>query len=182
MNASSSEMNKAIYQALCACLGLSPDTAAASSLIWRAYAEPENAPQPPRDRNVIYYSLLQENGDPLPQSWQLSSGSSPAAVPVAAHNTLSYRLIIVCYGPDAEKHALRIRALLFLDGAGKPRSILRAANIFPVPNPPQPELLWEQEGSLWRRRADLTVSIRVSDILSSSVSAATSPPTVIIKR
>ena len=182
MNTSSSEMNNAVYQALCACLGLSPNTAAASALICRAYSEPENAPQPPRDRNVIYYYLMQDSGEPLPQSWQLSSGSTATAVPVAARNTLAYRLILVCYGPDAEKHALRIRALLFLDGAGKPRSILRAANIFPIPNPPQPELLWEQEGSLWRRRADLTVSLRVSDILSANVSAATSAPGLIIHR
>ena len=181
MNAESADLNTAIYQALCACIGLSPNTAAASALICRAYAEPENAPQPPRDRNVIYYYLMQDSGDPLPQSWQLSNGSSATAVPVASQNTLAYRLIIVCYGPDAEKHALRIRALLYLDGPGKPRSILRAANIIPVPNPPQPELLWEQEGSLWRRRADLTVSLRVSDILSASVSAATTSPQVIIR-
>ena len=94
MNASSAEMNNAIYQALCTCLGLSPDTAAASALICRAYAEPENAPQPPRDRNVIYYSLMQEGGDPLPQSWQLSSGSSATAVPVAAHNTLDRKSVV----------------------------------------------------------------------------------------
>ena len=181
MNASSSELNTAVYQALCTCFGLSPNTAAASTLICRAYEESENAPQPPRDRNVIYYHLMQEGGGVLPQSWQLSSDSSPNAVPVAARNTLAYRLILVCYGPNAEKHALRIRALLFLDGAGKPLSIFRAAGIYPVPYPPQPELFHEPEGSLWRNRADQTISLRVSDIHNTNVSAATTSPQVIIR-
>lgn len=53
--------------------------------------------------------------------------------------------------------------MLYLDGAGFPRRILRAAGIFPVPDPPQPSLLHEEEGSLWRKRADLSISLRVKD-------------------
>ena len=53
------------------------------------------------------------------------------------------------------------QAMLYLDGSGFPRRILRDAGIYPVPNPPQPSLLHEEEGSLWRKRADLTVSLRV---------------------
>jgi hypothetical protein len=53
--------------------------------------------------------------------------------------------------------------MLFLDGAGFPRRILRDAGIYPVPDPPQPSILYEEEGSLWRKRADLTVSLRVRD-------------------
>ena len=35
------------------------------------------------------------------------------------------------------------------------------AGIFPVPDPPQPSLLHEEKGSLWRKRADLTIQLRV---------------------
>ena len=75
--------------------------------------------------------------------------------------TLKYQLIIVCYGPACEEYALRIRHMLYLDGSGFPRRILRDAGIFPVPDPPQPSLLHEEEGSLWRKRADLTISLRI---------------------
>ena len=73
-------------------------------------------------------------------------------------------------------------AFLYLDGAGLPRQILRKAGIYPVPDPPAPQLLYEPEGSLWRRRADLTISLRIRDDLVYSVSrgAITSPPAVII--
>ena len=77
--------------------------------------------------------------------------------------TLKYQLVIVCYGPSCEEYASRIRAMLYLDGSGFPRKILRDAGIYPVPDPPQPVLLHEEEGSLWRKRADLTIQIRVRD-------------------
>ena len=49
-------------------------------------------------------------------------------------------------------NARKIRAFLFADGPGFPRTILRKAGIRPVPDPPEPMLLHEPEGSLWRER------------------------------
>ena len=159
-------------------------SAAAAALIHEAYAEPENVPRPGRNKNVIYWSVLQELGEPLstasggcfergevnrskraPQ-WGVASTevaeTSGTHTPIV-YSTLKYQLVIVCYGPACEAYASRIRAMLFLDGAGFPWRILRDAGIFPVPDPPQPSLLYEEEGSLWRKRADLTVSLRVRD-------------------
>ena len=51
--------------------------------------------------------------------------------------------------------------MLYLDGYGFPRRILRDAGIFPIPDPPQPALLHEEEGSLWRKRADLAIPLRI---------------------
>ena len=31
-------------------------------------------------------------------------------------------------------------------------------NLYPVPDPPEPLLLYEEEGSLWRKRADLEIN------------------------
>lgn len=78
---------------------------------------------------------------------------------------LPYRLILICYGPDCEQYAHRIRSFLFLDGSGYPRSILRQSGIYPVPRPPMPILLDEEEGNLLRRRTDLMIPLRVSDAL-----------------
>ena len=41
-----------------------------------------------------------------------------------------------------------------------PRGILRKAGIRPIPDPPEPLLLHEPEGSLWRLRCDLTIQLR----------------------
>ena len=151
----------AIFDALCACLDLSPHSREAVALIHEAYAEPENVPRPPRNRNVIYWTVLQDPGtDPVSTVCISERAASGRQIPTV-YTTLKYQLVIVCYGPDAEEHACRIRSMLYVDGPGFPRRILRKAGIYPVPDPPQPAVLHEEEGSLWRKRADLTVSLRV---------------------
>lgn len=150
----------AIFDALCACLNLNPDSREAIALIHEAYAEPENALRPTRNRNVIYWTLVQDYAsDPVSTSCD-REGSGRSHTPVV-YTTLKYQLIIVCYGPACEEYAQRIRSLLYLDGSGFPRRILREAGIYPVPDPPQPALLREEEGALWRKRADLVISLRV---------------------
>ena len=101
--------------------------------------------------------------DPAPDPAAAAYGTEGGAGrnTTVVYTTLKYQLIIVCYGPACEEYALRIRSVLYLDGSGFPRRILRSAGIFPVPDPPQPSVLYEEEGSLWRKRADLTVSLRV---------------------
>ena len=160
MFAESTAFHIAIFDALCACLGLS--AVEGIKLIHEAYAEPENVPRPGRNKNVIYWSVLQEPGQAVPAAYNAEAGSTGTYTPVV-YATLKYQLVIVCYGPACEAYASRIRSMLFLDGAGFPRRILRDAGIYPVPDPPQPSILYEEEGSLWRKRADLTVSLRVRD-------------------
>lgn len=175
-------MNTAIYRALCACFGLSPSSEEASVLIREAWQDPENNPRPPRDANVIYYSVLP---DPAAREDPPAyAGENPAAashVPAVSRFT-AWSLQIVCYGPGALENAKRIRSLLFLDGAGYPRAILRKAGIRPVPDPNAPVLLHEPEGSLWRRRADLTVSLRMEEKESHPArrGAVALPPPVVI--
>ncbi len=180
MNSENTAFHTAVFNALCACVNLSPGSSEALSLIREAYTEPENSPRPPRNRNVIYWTVLQDPAsDPVSTEYHTEDGRGGNHTPVIC-TTLKYQLIIVCYGPAAEEYALRIRHMLYLDGAGFPRRILRDAGIFPVPDPPQPSLLHEEEGSLWRKRADLTVSLRVRDEQRSEIrSAILSAPAVI---
>ena len=173
----------AIFDAFCACLGLGRDSREAAALIQEAYTEPENAPRPPRNRNVIYWTLLQ---DPASDPVSTAYNPEPAGTgrnSVTVYTTLKYQLIIVCYGPDAEEYALRIRSMLYLDGSGFPRRILREAGIYPVPDPPQPAILYEEEGSLWRKRADLTISLRIQyEQQASERGSITTAPTVILHK
>ena len=48
-------MNEAVFAALCGCLGIAPESEMANALIHKAYLEPDHSPQPPRNRDVIYY-------------------------------------------------------------------------------------------------------------------------------
>ena len=172
---------EAVFDVLCACLNLTESEGV--ELIHEAYAEPENVPRPPRNRNVIYWTVLQDPAsDPVSTEWNNEAGAGGNHVPVVC-TTLKYQLVIVCYGPACEEYASRIRHMLFLDGRGFPRQILRAAGIFPVPDPPQPQLLHEEEGSLWRKRADLTVSLRVREEQRGPVRGSiTTAPAVVLHR
>ena len=183
MNSENPAFHTAIFDALCACLNLNKTSAEALALIHEAYAEPENVPRPPRNRNVIYWTALQDPAsDPVSTAYNAEAVSSGSNVSVVC-TTLKYNLIIVCYGPAAEEYANRIRLMLFLDGSGFPRQILREAGIFPIPDPPMPSILYEEEGSLWRRRADLTISLRVREEQRSSARGSlTTAPAVILHK
>ena len=174
-------MNEAIHNALCACLGLAPDSEQALAMIRQAYAEPENPPRPARTADMVYWSLSPEYGpDPAIYGAEAAGGGlhTPSVSRFAA-----YQLLVVCYGPGCEANARRIRSFLFLDGRGFPRKILRDSGIYPVPDPPPPQLLYEPEGSLWRRRADLTVSLRAAETLEASErSSVTTIPAITIHR
>ena len=183
MTSQSHDFHLAIFDALCACLNLDKNSREAINLIHEAYSETENAPQPPRNRNVIYWSVVQDSSsDPVATSQVMGAGTGGKNVPTV-YVTLKYNLYIVCYGPLCEEFANRIRSLLYVDGYGFPRRILRDAGVFPVPDPPLPSILREEEGSLWRQRADLTVSLRVSyEQSASSRGSINVVPAVIIRR
>ena len=177
-------MTTTIYQALCACFGLSPSSAEASVLIREAYQEPENAPRPPRNTDVIYYSVFPDAAAPeAPPAYTADNPGQASHVPAVSAFS-AWTLQIVCYGPRALQKARKIRYFLFLDGSGYPRAILRKAGVYPVPDPPEPVLLHEPEGSLWRKRADLTVSLWAEEKETHPVrrGAVTVPPMVIIRQ
>ena len=182
MVAVSTSLCTAVFDALCSCLNLNKNSSEAIRLIHEAYAEPENVPRPPRNRDVIYWSLERDYAsDPVSTACN-AEGSGRSHIPVV-YTTLKYQLIIVCYGPACEEYAQRICSLLFLDGSGFPRKILRDAGIYPVPDPPQPTVLHEEEGSLWRDRADLTISLRVrSEQVGQARGSITTAPAAMIRQ
>ena len=181
MNSESSTFHTAIFDALCACLNL-PESEGVE-LIHEAYAEPENVPRPTRNKNVIYWTVLQDlSADPVSTEWNNRPGTSGTHLPMVC-TTVKYNLVIVCYGPACEEYARRIRHMFYLDGRFFPRQILRDAGIFPVPDPPEPSLLHEEEGSLWRKRADLTISLRVRDEQQAQTrNSISTAPAVVIHR
>ena len=163
MLSSDSAFNRAIFQSLSACLELSASSAEASALIRPFPNDPESPPPPSRSTNVIYYDVRPESAPDAGYQTFTSEDPTVSSAKPSVSSFLPYRLTLVCYGPDCERNAHAVRSFLYLDGSGYPRSILRKAGIYPVPRPPMPILLDEQEGALLRRRADLSISLRVKD-------------------
>ena len=165
MLSSDSAFSTAIFQALCACLELSASSAEASALIRPFPNDPESPPAPPRSTDVIYYDVRPEEAPDAGYQTFTSEDPTASSSKPAVSGFLPYRLTLICYGPGCGRNAHKIRSFLFLDGSGYPRAILRQAGILPVPRPPMPILLDEEEGALLRRRADLSIALRVKDAL-----------------
>ena len=131
---------------------------------------------------MIYYSMAPDPAAvEAPPAYSAENPVQASHVP-SVSSFSAWTLQVICYGPHALANARKIRAFLFVDGPGFPRNILRQAGLYPVPDPPEPMLLHEPEGSLWRERADLTVSLRAEEILihSERRGAVADVPAVII--
>ena len=181
---SDSAFNTTVFQALCACLELSPSSVEASARIRPFPNDPENPPAPSPATDVIYYGILPEQAPDAGYMTYTAEDPTASSAKPAVSSYLPCRLVLVCYGPLCLENALRIRSFLFLDGSGYPRCILRKAGIYPVPRPPVPSVTDEELGGLIRRRADLSVSLRVRDTLihPDRRFAISAPPAVILNR
>ena len=86
MISESSAFHTAIFDALCACLNLTE--AEGIKLIHEAYAEPENVPRPARNKNVIYWTVLQDpSADPVSTEWNNEAGTGDTHVPTVCTST-----------------------------------------------------------------------------------------------
>ncbi len=149
-------VTRTIFQALAVCLGLQPTSPEASVRILRAYADPP-PPQSARDRALCFYHLT-----PDPSAQMISEWTVVDRV-YAVYRFIPCILNLVFYGAGAETNALLVRENLFLDGANHPRSILRKAGIYPSRPRNTPAVIWEEEDSLYRKRADLVIPLRLLD-------------------
>ena len=144
--------DRAVFRALRAALGM--NEAEGNRHLVRAYQDalPVN---PGPEMNVCYYQIVTEA-----QGKGYSETTVEGNVP-SVFEFFPGRLVMVFYGPDSERWARRCMEFLFLDGKGMPRQILREVGIFPVPNWYGPEVVYEESGKVWRKRADLVVPVRV---------------------
>ena len=147
--------NGLFFEILCSAMGLDPESQEASEMIIPAYQEPENAPRPSRKKDLVYYYLIT---DDVEEARFQTEEIRNRKMKVSAFP--GYQLVIICYGPHCLENAHTIRYFLYLDGKGMPRGIMRKHGIYPIPSPGLPAVSWEEDGSLWRKRADLTVQLR----------------------
>ncbi len=178
------EITDVLFRTLCACLEISPSAAPSSALVRRSFQDPEPAPPLPRNRNAVFFDLVPETAPDARYATCTQENPQSASAFPAVSSYFPYRLVIVCYGPDCEKNAQKIRSFLYLDGNGYPRSILRKNGIYPVPRPPMPVLIREETGGQFRFRADLTIQLRIKETLmrENRRNAINQVPPVIIRR
>ena len=148
-------LHHAVYQALVSALRLCEMPGRSPALIRRAYTNPA-PPPPPESRNALYYHLQPEAGTPWMEEAMDSSGV------LQLFRFSRWRLNLVFYGPDAEALASHVHHLIFLDGYGNPRAILRAAGIYPIPRSWGPSLVWEEREKQHRMRTDLSIPLSVA--------------------
>ena len=158
-----------IYEVLCMCFGYSPSSAQASKTFIRAYQPSDTVPRPPRTANVCYFDLVPEKA-PDPKYTSVSRKSTARD---EYTRTVPLSLKLLFYGPDAEDYAWTVRTVLFTDAV---KSRLRQNGIVPIPSPEEPVSLPEIEGTMWRKRCDLTISLRVLQTFTVEGTAITVPP------
>lgn len=161
----------AVYTALCACFSLSPDSPEAAYRFRAAYPPETTLPQPPRDKDICYIALSPDTA-PDPQYLTVIR-ADPAKDLWVRVTPLSLRLYF--YGPHANDDALRAHTLLYTDPI---RALLRQSGIIPIPSPPSPISYPELEGTLWRGRSDLTLSLRVLESYEIPATSITTPPEI----
>ena len=155
-------LNEIFFQFLCACLGFDPATDEASSAIARAYDSTETNVQANPQRDIAYYYW--ECFDIETEQWvgvEYSSGNSGLTANV--YSRLPIRLNVICYGPNANSWALSIRRFSILDGYGYPRQLLRSNGFRIMDSPKIPTTGFEEDGKIWRKRADVSIPMISSD-------------------
>ena len=150
-----------LYEVLTAC--------DSSATFIRAFQPVGTVPQPPRDKDVCYFDLAPVRA---PDHRYTTVDRSHSANDLYTR-TVPVALKLYFYGPNAEDHAYRVRTVLFTDAV---KSRLRQNGIVPIPSPEEPVSLPEIEGTMWRKRCDLTISLRVLQTFTVEGTAVTVPP------
>lgn len=164
-----------LYEALCMCFGYSPSSAQARKTFLRAFQSDATVPQPPRNSNVCYFDLAPGKGpDPKYTSVRRKTDGHDEY-----NRTAPVSLRLAIYGNEAEDYAWTIRTMLFSDAV---KAKLRQNGIVPIPEPEEPVSLPEIEGTQWRKRCDLTISLRILQSFTVAGSSVLVPPQLDINR
>ena len=161
-----------MYDAVAAAFGLDPDQQSTLNRIVPAYVPGVTTPQYNSDDDVVFYTIEAETA---PESAYVTlegksetstdqHGAEQTVHSLAVTKIIPFSSLLTFYGPNADDDSEMVWTRLMVDnGAGSPRSILRSKNI--VFNyglgkmPPRPTSVPELEGTLWRRRCDLRLSL-----------------------
>lgn len=152
-------VSDAVYNALCAVFQVNPDAQSSMNRFIPAYVEGTSTPQEDRDVDVCYYAVSEERGtayDYVMLTEDEGKIEIKATVPV--------NVLLIFYGPHADDDAEKFWKVIQVDNGYKSaRAILRKSNITLNGKPGRPVSVPEVEGTLWRRRCDVPLSLSYLD-------------------
>ncbi len=168
----------AFYDALCAVFQVDPTAQSSLDRFIPAYVDGVMTPQEDRNVDVCYYAISEEQGTDFDYVMQEDKEDK-----VVVKKTIPVNILTTFYGPHADSDAEKFWSRLQVDtGYGSARSILRGKKITlrgkprrPVTMPP------EIEGSIWRRRCDVQVSLSYLDTETLATRTVTKVPEINIK-
>lgn len=152
-----SDLKSLLFTVLCRALALDENAPASSAKVVPAY-EAEAGPGRPIVDDVVYFYIIPESVDETRFQTMDYENKYPAISDFS-----SCQMVLIVYGPNASELAYTIRRNLYIDGHNMPLSLLRKHDIYAVPDPVVPALTWEEVGNRWRRRADLSISLRMAE-------------------
>lgn len=158
--------NAAVFRALCAVFALDPDGSEAASRFRCAYTGTAvTHPQADRERDVCYYTVTETSDPALAHTRRDYALDEQGRMTVRIHKVLPLSCLLTFYGPNADEDAEACWSGLFADyGHGSPPDVLRQSGLSLVSWPDRPLSLPELQGSLWRRRCDLRVGLRMRTV------------------
>ena len=171
-------VSDAVFDMLCACFGMDPNSPAAAARFVPAYTQETTTPQAPRNKNVVYYALSERQAtgfDYILAETKTVKGLSKTAIT----KTIPVSCLLTFYGSKADDDSELFWSMFQWDsGADSPRAILRKKKIVPIGMPERPLAVFEVEGTLHRRRCDVRLNLAYLDVTEHDASVVAAPPVI----
>jgi len=174
-----SNVQDIMYSALCAAFDMDPDAQASMDKFMPYYIDGMTIPQNDSDADVCFYDVSIAPGE----EFVLVNGSVNART---IRERIPVSVLFSFYGPSAEEEAEAFYRRVIVDtGHGCPRYVMRAGDCYPAFGPglmpARPVLLWEPEGTFWRRRCDLRLNFVYLYEDKRNVNTVTEAPEIVTK-
>jgi len=170
-------VSNAVYQALCATFGVSPESEAGMKRFVPAYLFQATTPQADRNVNVCYYDIRQASDEGLNYTeLQYAAKTAQAALATVERN-MPLTVLFTFYGPNADDDSETFWTMIQTDlDSTSPRSVFRRNHIVINGRPEFPVGLDEIEGTFIRRRCDVRVNLVYYDTKSKLYNTVEVPP------
>ena len=140
------DINKVMLDVTCGMLGIVPPDYSQVRDVWQTQGQPFQDV----NRDVCYVACVPENVD-YRLVRNMAYGGVAAVATQSWQYTRGWRVTWTFYGPNATDRARMAHSALFIDYF---TDQLAAANLFPLPDPPEPVRVPEVINAQWFERAD----------------------------
>lgn len=171
-------VSDAMYLALCAVFQIDPQSADGLKRFVPAYIENATNTQAPRDINICYYAIAEEQNTDYDYV-QLRNRMLINGLHRESSTTVPISVLFTFYGTNADNDAEMFWQRIQQDSDGNSaRALLRKQKIVPMGKPSRPVTVFETEGTYHRRRCDVRAGFAYLMTDSYSVGYVDGPPVI----